>query len=383
MIKTGLLIIGAGPAGLCAAIAAGEADVPVLVLERSHTPGGQLVKQTHMFFGSEQQYASTRGMDISDILLGRIAEMRNVRLHLNSTVLGIYEDGIVTAEMDAQYVKILPEAILVATGASEKSLPFPGNDLPGIYGAGAVQTLMNQFGVAPADRVVMLGAGNIGLIVSYQLLQAGVKVLAVVEGSPRIGGYLVHAAKLRRMGVPILTSHTVKAAHGTEQLERVTVWGLDDRWRGISGSEREFDADALCVAVGLSPLAELLWQAGCEMTYVHTLGGYVPLRDESLRTTVEHLFIAGDVAGIEEASSAMVEGYLAGYAAAEQLGRRLPDHDARIADCREQLAALRRGHVGEKIRAGLAAAAMGKGDEADAAKHRYTYINGYRVGVPG
>lgn len=382
MTSCGLLVIGAGPAGLCAAIAAGEAGVSVMVLERSHVPGGQLVKQTHMFFGSEKQYASTRGMDIAQILLERIAGMQNVQIHLNSTVLGIYEDGIVTAEIDAQYVKLLPESIIVATGASEKSLPFSGNDLPGIYGAGAVQTLMNQFGVLPAENVVMLGAGNIGLIVSYQLLQAGVRVQAVVEGSAHIGGYSVHAAKLRRMGVPILTTCSVKEAHGTEQLDKVTVWQLDKTWQGIPGTEQEFVADALCVAVGLSPLAELLWQAGCEMTYVHALGGHVPLRDNNLRTTVQNIFIAGDVAGIEEASSAMVEGYLAGYSAAEQLGCPLPDHDVRVADCRSQLTALRSGHVGDKIRAGLAQTRIGKEGDADAEMHRYTYQNGYRLNIP-
>ena len=180
IIKTGLLVIGAGPAGLSAAISAGKAGTPVMLLERSHVPGGQLIKQTHMFFGSEKQYAASRGFDIADILLSSLDSLPNVELFLNSTVLSIYDDGIVTAEIDGKYQKILPEAILVATGASEKSLVFPNNDLPGIYGAGAVQTLMNQYGVLPAENVVMLGAGNIGLIVSYQLLQAGSNVQAVV-----------------------------------------------------------------------------------------------------------------------------------------------------------------------------------------------------------
>ena len=356
MIHTDLLVVGCGPAGLCAAIEVGAAGGNVLIVERSHAPGGQLVKQTNMFFGSEKQYAAYRGFDISDLLLDKIKSMPNVTLKLNATVLAAYDDGIWTAEMDGRYEKIFPRAVIVATGAGEKSLPFPGNDLPGIFGAGAVQTLMNQYGVKPAERVVMIGAGNIGLIVSYQLLQAGVEVLALAEGSPRIGGYLVHAAKLRRMGVPIMTSHSIKSAQGNDRnghLESVTLWEIDKNWQGISGTEKTYPADALCIAVGLSPLSELLWQAGCKMLFVPALGGHVPYRDKDLRTSLENIFVAGDAAGVEEASSAMVEGQLAGLAAAEHLGLNIPDLDAKKQDCLAQLESLRHGHVGERLMAGL------------------------------
>jgi len=339
-----------------AAKEAGAAGASVLILERSHVPGGQLVKQTHMFFGSKEQYASYRGFDISDILLGEISAMPNVTLMLNATALAVYDDGIWAAETEAGYEKIDPKAVIIATGAGEKSLPFPGNDLPGVFGAGAVQTLMNQYGIKPASRVVMLGAGNIGLIVSYQLLQAGVEVLAVAEGGPRIGGYLVHAAKLRRMGVPILTSHSVKLAAGEGKLRQVVLWELDKNWQGVPGTEKIYNADVLCVAVGLSPLSELLWQAGCEMVHVQALGGYVPYRNSQLATSRENIFIAGDVAGIEEASSAMVEGRLAGISAAKYLGLMSPDYEAKRNDCLAQLESLRHGHAGERTLQGLAQA---------------------------
>ena len=357
MIHTDLLICGAGPAGLCAAIEAGQAGANVLVVERGHMPGGQLVKQTHMFFGSEKQYASYRGFDISDLLLAQMAEMPNITLALNATMLAAYDDGVWTAEIDGRYEKIRPRAVVVATGASEKPLLFPGNDLPGIYGAGAVQTLMNQYGIRPAQRVVMLGAGNIGLIVSYQLLQADVSVLAVCDAAPQIGGYLVHASKLARMGVPIMTSHTVKRAEGDGKLESVTLWELDKDWQGIAGTEKTFAADTLCVAVGLSPLSELLWQAGCKMLYVPALGGYVPYRDRLMRTTIPNIFVAGDVAGVEEASSAMVTGRLAGLSAAEYLGIDVIAIQAKKEDCFAQLHSLRHGH-GARILEGIRTATL-------------------------
>ena len=360
MIKTELLIIGAGPAGLCAAREAGKAGIETLILERSHVPGGQLVKQTHMFFGSEKQYAGSRGLDIGTILLDEIGAMPNVKLVLNATVLSIYDDNTVTVDIDGKYEKIESKAMVVATGASEKSLPFPGNDLPGVCGAGAVQTLMNQYGVQPADDVVMIGAGNIGLIVSYQLMQAGVRVKAILEGGPRIGGYLVHASKVRRMGVPIKTRHSVKEAHGTDKLEAVTVWQLDDKWQGIPGTEEHIECDTLCVSVGLSPLGELLWQAGCKMTFVPALSGHVPMRHEDLSTSVPHIFVAGDVTGVEEASAAMVEGKLAGLSASKYLGKTVAGFEEARLDAIEQLASLRRGHVGERLNAGIAAATIGK-----------------------
>jgi sarcosine oxidase subunit alpha len=242
---------------------------------------------------------------------------------------------------------------VVATGASEKNIPFPNNDLPGIYGAGAVQTLMNVYGVKPGDDVLMIGAGNIGLIVSYQLMQSGINVKAIVEGSPKIGGYLVHASKIRRLGIPIYTRYTVKEARGEESLKSATIWQLDDQWNPIPGTEIDLDVDVMCIAVGLSPLSELLWQAKCEMKYLGTLGGYVPFRNEDMMTSVQGLFIAGDVAGIEEASSAMVEGYLAGISAAVNAGYHSDQIDALKADYKGQLEALRAAPEAARIRQGI------------------------------
>ncbi|SCY11033.1 NAD(P)/FAD-dependent oxidoreductase [Alkaliphilus peptidifermentans] len=353
MMPVEILIIGGGPAGLCAAIQAAEMGSKVLVVDRNNSLGGQLVKQTHMFFGSEKQYASTRGFDIAELLLDKIDKMDNVEVMKSTTVLGIFEDGVVTLENNGKYIKIKPKATIVSTGASEKNLAFPNNDLPGVYGAGAVQTLMNEYGVKPGNNVLMIGAGNIGLIVSYQLMQAGVKVEAIVEAAPTIGGYLVHASKVRRMGVPIYTGYSIKEAHGKDSLEKAIIWQLDEKWNGIPGTEKELDVDVICISVGLSPLSELLWQAGCQMKYIHEFGGFVPARDENLQTSVKGIFVAGDVAGVEEASSAMVEGYIAGMSAASYLGYKLYNMQEVKDDLMQQLNSLRHGPVGEKIRNGI------------------------------
>lgn len=355
MIKSDITIIGAGPAGLCAAIAAADLGADVLILDRASRGGGQLVKQTHKFFGSQKQYASTRGIEIAPILMDKLKDRPNVRFMYNTTAVGFYRsDKIITAEKDEmELVKIKSERIIAATGAGEKFLAFPNNDLPGIYGAGAVQTLMNEHGVLPGQNVLMVGAGNIGLIVSYQLMQAGVNVKAVIDAAPYIGGYLVHAAKIRRMGVPILTSHTVKAAYGKEHVERATIVKLDDRFQQIPGTEKVLNINVVCIAVGLTPLAELLWQAGCEMRYVPELGGHVPLRNGNLETTVKGVYAAGDASGVEEASAAMIEGKLAGACAAMSLGLNVDKAQIMQEHAKSELDMLRSGPAGEKIRKGL------------------------------
>lgn len=351
-------VIGAGPAGLAAALACAEAGVSTLLIDANDAPGGQLVKQTHKFFGSERQHAGTRGIQIPSLFTEKLANYPNVEIMWNTNASGFYDSGELVLEDEKRFMKILPKRMIVAAGASERFLIFRNNDLPGVYGAGAVQTLMNVYGVVPGDRVMMIGSGNIGLIVSYQLIQAGVDVAAVVEAAPCIGGYLVHAAKLRRAGVPILTSHTVLAAHGQESVTGATIAEVDKEWQPMPGTEREVECDVICLAVGLMPLVDVLWHAGCEMKYVPELGGHVPVRDENMRTSNPKVYAAGDSGGVEEASSAMVTGEIAGISAAKSLGHQAPGADARLAQLKADLAAIRSGPTGEKISAGVRCATV-------------------------
>ena len=177
---------------------------------------------------------------------------------------------------------------------------------------------MNLHHIKPGNKVLMLGSGNVGLVVSYQLLQAGCEVVAVVDAAPRIGGYGVHAAKIARCGVPFYLSNTIVEVTGNEAVTGVMIAEVDKNFQFIPGTEKYFDVDTVCVAVGLSPMAQLLKQAGCKMK--DTPGGYIPECDEYGATSVPGIFAAGDVAGIEEASSAMIEGRIAGAAIANYLG---------------------------------------------------------------
>ncbi len=351
--RTEVLVIGSGPAGLKAALGAAEQGAKVCLVERDPHLGGQLVKQTHMFFGSRQHYASERGFQIALKLGAEVEAHSAVRVLKNATALGYYDDKTVGLECEGKFMALAFDSMIIATGAQENTLLFPNCDLPGIYGAGAVQTLMNVHGVVPGRRVAMVGAGNIGVIVSYQLLQAGVAVPAIIEATPHIGAYSVHASKVRRMGVPIYTGHTVLAAYGDTCLEKITYAAVDEQLQPVPGTEKELAVDVLCIAVGLTPLTEILFQAGCRMVYVPELGGHVALRGDNLETSIPGIFVAGDVGGIEEASAAMVEGRIAGLSAACRLGYSCESYREKAAAAQRELSDLRRGPTAGKTRSGL------------------------------
>lgn len=171
MERFDLIIVGAGPAGLSAAIEAAKRGLRVIVFDENAKPGGQLFKQIHKFFGSKEHKAKIRGIKIGEELLKEANEC-GVRVELNSIVVGLYMDKEVTVKRNDEIIHYKADAVIVATGASENMVTFDGWTLPGVIGAGAAQTMMNLHSVKPGNRVLMLGSGNVGLVVSFQLLQA-------------------------------------------------------------------------------------------------------------------------------------------------------------------------------------------------------------------
>lgn len=351
-----VVVIGAGPAGLSAALEAARAGAHVLIVDENSKPGGQLFKQIHKFFGSRDHRAGVRGIDIGTQLLEE-AERLRIEVWLDAEACGIFNQRDVWIVRNKEHsVTVRANRIILATGATENSVNFPGWSLPGVMGAGAAQTMINLHRVLPGKKVLMIGSGNVGIIVSYQLLQAGADVKAVVEAAPRLGGYGVHTAKVRRAGVPFYISHTVLEARGTDHVESATIVQLDGNWKPIPGTEKDLDVDTICIAAGLTPLVELAFAAGCEPLYSPLLGGMVPWHDRSMCTSVPSIYIAGDISGVEEASTAMEEGRMAGLSAAYTLGY-VPEqtYTAGFEAAEGRMTALRSGMFGQKRRDAKAA----------------------------
>jgi len=300
-LSTDLLVIGAGPAGLGAAIEAADAGLRVMVVDDKTAPGGKLLLQTHTFFGSvDECYAGTRGLDIGCILTLEAERRPGLTMLLDTLAVGVYSDGKVGIVQDGVYKLVRPRSLLVAAGARERALAFPGCDLPGVYGAGAFQTLLNRDLVVPSNRLFIIGGGNVGIIAGYHAMQAGITVVGLAEALPEVGAYWVHSDKLARLGVPIYTSTTVVSANGKEGVESVTTARVDADWRILPGTHKTFACDTLLVAVGLASINELYLMAKNFGMDAH---------------------VAGDAEEIAEASAAMFSGRVTGREIARGQGR--------------------------------------------------------------
>jgi thioredoxin reductase len=343
------VVIGAGPAGLCAAIELKKAGAPVILMDENAKPGGQLFKQIHKFFGSREHSAGTRGFDIGRRLLAESLEL-GIDVRLDTEVVGLDGDLRVWAvERRSRSYTLDAACVVLATGATENGLAFEGWTLPGVMTAGCAQTMINVHRVLPGKRVLIVGSGNVGVIVAYQLMQAGADVAAVIEALPALGGYGVHTAKVRRAGVPFHCRTTIVRAEGRDRVEWAVIAEVDSRFRPIPGTERTLEVDTICLAVGLAPSIELAYLAGCRTSYVPELGGNMPQHDEFMRASVEGVYVVGDIAGVEEASTAMEEGRLAGIHAAYSLGFMDSSRMEELtADTRRRLRALRQGLFGQK-----------------------------------
>jgi len=357
MLKKELLIIGAGPAGLAAALEAAKGGVKdMLVVDLNMKAGGQLFKQIHKFFGSKAHRAGVRGIDTGTLMLEEAKEL-GIEIWLNTACVGFFGDKMACLEKGkedgtTEIIYMKAEKIIIATGGQENVVRIKGWTTPGVMGAGAAQTMINVNKVQPGQKIVMLGSGNVGLIVSYQLMQAGCDVVALVEAAPKIGGYGVHASKISRAGVPIYTKHTIKEVKGegpNGRVSEVTIVELDDKWNPIDGTEKTFEADTVTLAAGLKPVSDLVKLQDIELVFNAPFGGWVPTHTADMESTCPGIYVAGDTTGVEEANTALEEGRLAGVAVAQALGY-MKDEEAEAlkAEIWDRLKGLRMGPFGEK-----------------------------------
>lgn len=318
-IKADVLVIGAGPAGLAAAIAAKKAGITnLVVLEREDAPGGILRQCIHTGFGLHRFHVELTGPEYAqrDIVTAR--EL-NIDIRTGVTVLSVSKDKTVTAiSRDRGLEVYAAKAVILAMGCRERprgALAIPGTRCAGIYSAGTAQKFVNMEGYMPGKRIVILGSGDIGLIMARRMTLQGAKVLACVELMPYSSGLNRNIVQcLQDFDIPLYLSHTVVDIHGKERLEGVTIAKVDENRRPIPGSEFRLDCDALLLSVGLIPENELSIGAGVELSPA-TSGAVV---DDALQTSIEGVFACGNVLHVHDLVDFVSdESFLAGRAAAD------------------------------------------------------------------
>ena len=316
--KVDVLIVGAGPAGMAAAIAAKEAGVDnLLVLEREANMGGILRQCIHNGFGLHRFKEELTGPEYAQRDIDKVKEL-GIEVRCGTTVLSIDENRFVTAVSKEKGVQLFEAgALILAMGCRERprgALATPGTRCAGIYSAGTAQKFVNLEGYMPGKRVVILGSGDIGLIMARRMTLQGAKVLACVELMPYSSGLNRNIVQcLHDYDIPLLLSHTVIDIQGKERLTGVTVAEVDAKRQPIPGTEQHFDCDTLLLSVGLLPENELTRQADVVMSNL-TSGAVV---DDTLQTSKEGIFACGNVLHVHDlVDFVSAESFKAGKAAA-------------------------------------------------------------------
>ena len=300
-MNVGVLIIGAGPAGLAAAVAARESGVEsVLIIEREKEPGGILRQCIHNGFGLHRFHEELTGPEYAQRDIDRVSDMR-IPVECSTTVLSVSPDRTVTCiSSEKGFRTIHAGAVILAMGCRERprgALCTPGTRCSGIYTAGAAQRFVNLEGMMPGKRVVILGSGDIGLIMARRMTLQGAKVLACVEIMPYSSGLNRNIVQcLQDYHIPLFLNHTVTDIRGKERLEGITVSRVDERRKPVPGTETSFECDTLLLSCGLIPENELSTGAGVMLSPA-TSGAVV---DESYETNVPGIFACGNVLHVHD-----------------------------------------------------------------------------------
>lgn len=351
-----VVIIGAGPAGLSAAIACREHDLSVVVLDEFPYAGGRLLGQLH----EEPNGEWWNGIKESEQLKQR-AEQLQTEILLEVSVHHIERKTDKTFAVHTNEGQFLAKNVLIATGAAETAAPIPGWTLPGVMSIGAAQVMTNVHRVRVGKRGIVVGVNVLSAAIARELQIAGVglhsmalpitNVATTEESNPkkvmerlvriahlapsafiRFGSKFAKNSLIRNLavkffpksgvkmwGMPIYLRKAIKEINGTEQVESVTMVDIRADGTPVEGSERKIPVDFVCIAGGLYPLAELAAAAGVPFNYVESLGGHVPIHNEKMATPVENVYVAGNITGIESAKVAREQGTVAGLSIAYEM----------------------------------------------------------------
>jgi len=337
-VQRSIAIVGAGPAGMAAAIEAVRRGCRVTLIDEAERPGGQIYRQAHPALAGEE-HAEPAELARKHALIERFERvLGQLDYRAGATVYAAFGNGELHISEGGRTEVLRPDATILATGVRELAIPFPGWTLPGVMFAGGAQAILKSQKVLPGARAVVAGCGPLPLVVAAQLLRAGGEVAALALLRP-LTGMLAHpmslwhgreivregfryAETVRRAGVLRLAGYVPVRAIGTECLEAAVLARVDAAGRAVPGTEREIPCDLLAINYGFVANSELAAMAGARMRRDPVIGGWLPEVDACGRTSIQGLFTAGDGAELRGALVAEADGTIVGAAAASPDGTR-------------------------------------------------------------
>jgi NADPH-dependent 2,4-dienoyl-CoA reductase/sulfur reductase-like enzyme len=348
-------VVGAGPGGLSAALAAARAGAQVTLLDGYGRPGGQYFRPA----ATELRVIRPMRHQQEGQALWKEVAAAGVRFLPETIVWGAFEGNVLGLHGPQARAMLQARTTILATGAYDRPVAFPGWTLPGVLTAGAAQALLKQQRILAGTRILLAGTGPLQVVLAAELVRAGAGVVAILEGGRFFAKALRHAwalwgqwerlheglssrLTLARRRVPFRSGWGIVAAEGKDHVESVTIARLDAEWRHVPGSEETLPCDTLCLGYGFIPSNTLSRLLGAKQEWRPELGGEVPLRDDHMRTSVPGVYAVGDGAGIGGGPLAMLEGRIAGIAAAAQAGRGSADAEGMIRRLAPALARQRR-----------------------------------------
>lgn len=350
MRESELVIIGGGPAGISAAIEAARRDVSIALVDENRSLGGKVLKQEEG--GLKIRHTDAIEANIGLRLLKEFEQVAHkVQVYMNTEVWSIDDQRVIelhTADESANPVKrIHAQKLIIAAGALERVIPFPGWTLPGVFTVGGLNTLVKR-GVLAGKTFLVAGSGPLLLVLAQNLIQAGANLSAIVEaasikdlaaksfqmasraGWVRWRQAATYLVRMLNHKVPVYRSHLVVRAMGDHEVAKAVIAKVDSDWRPIEGTQKEIPADTVAVGYGLIPAVELTRLCGCRHDYDDRLGYWRVRRNESMETSISGVFVAGDVFQIKGYQAAIDEGRAASLAACAQLGKLSADEAHRL-----------------------------------------------------
>jgi thioredoxin reductase/bacterioferritin-associated ferredoxin len=339
MIDADLVIIGGGPAGMAAATEAAQHNLKIVLIDENASLGGKVLrKESHEKSKSPKEPVQEK---IRHSLFTAFGKIENkITIFKNTEVWSIDDQKIIEcyckSEEGSRAETVRAKKMIVAVGAADKTVPFPGWHLPGVFTVGGLNTFV-QRGVVPGKKVIVAGTGPLHIALAYNLVNAGIKIGAIVDTSSfkemlfsagkiflngGIGKLLLglkYLVKIKRNSVDTYHSHAVVEARGTDRVTGVVIAKVDPSWRPIPGTEIEIPADTIATGYSLAPQTEVTRLCGCAHTYNEKVGYWMVDRDDKMETSVSGVFVAGDGADIKGYDAAVDEGRVAALAVSEQL----------------------------------------------------------------